>query len=56
MVVNVVECLEGARRARGLVVVIDVFRAFSVACYAVDNGAGGYFAVGDVERARELGR
>ena len=54
MVVNVVECLEGARRARGLVVVIDVFRAFSVACYAVDNGAEGYFAVGDVGRARQL--
>lgn len=54
MVVNVVECLGGARQARGLAVVIDVFRAFSVACYAVDNGATDYLAVGDIDLAREL--
>lgn len=54
MVVNVVECIEGARRARGLVVVIDVFRAFSVACYAVDNGVAEYLAVGEVDTARKL--
>ncbi|MDD3313619.1 2-phosphosulfolactate phosphatase [Pseudodesulfovibrio sp.] len=54
MFVNIVECLEGARRAKGLAVVIDVFRAFSVACYAVDNGAAEYFAVGEVGKAREL--
>jgi 2-phosphosulfolactate phosphatase len=46
--------MEGARRAKGLAVVVDVFRAFSVACYAVDNGAKEYFAVGDADRAREL--
>ena len=37
-----VECLDfvaGARAARGLAVVIDVFRAFSVACYATAGGA-----------------
>jgi len=54
VVVNIVECLEGARRAKGLAVVIDVFRAFSVACYAVDNGAAEYFAVGEVAAARDL--
>lgn len=54
MVVNVVECLSGAQRAKGLVVVIDVFRAFSVACYAVDNGADEYYAVGEIELARKL--
>lgn len=54
MQVNVVECLTGAERAKGLTVVIDVFRAFSVACYAVENRAGEYLAVSDVERAREL--
>ena len=31
--------LSGAREARGLAVVIDVFRAFSTAAYAVDRGA-----------------
>ncbi len=54
MLVNVVECLEGARLATGLVVVIDVFRAFSVACYAVDNGATEYYAVDKVELARTV--
>lgn len=54
MIVNVAECLGGARRAKGLVVVIDVFRAFSVACYAVDNGVQDYFAVGEINLARKL--
>jgi len=54
MVVNVVECFGGVRRAKGLVVIIDVFRAFSLACYAVENGATDYLAVGDVELARNL--
>ncbi|WP_319467537.1 2-phosphosulfolactate phosphatase [uncultured Pseudodesulfovibrio sp.] len=54
MVVNVVECIEGARKAKGLVVIIDVFRAFSVACYAVDNGVEKYFAVGEIDLARKL--
>ena len=54
MIVNVVECLEGARRAKGIVVVIDVFRAFSVACYAVDNGAVDYYAVDKIESARKI--
>jgi len=54
VLVNVVECFDGARRAKGLTVVIDVFRAFSVACYAVDNGVAEYFAVGEVDAAREL--
>lgn len=54
MIVNVVECLSGARRAKGLVVVVDVFRAFSLACYAVDNGASDYLAVGEIDLARRL--
>jgi len=31
--------IEGARRARGLAVVIDVFRAFTTAAYVMANGA-----------------
>ncbi|ADU62299.1 MAG: 2-phosphosulfolactate phosphatase [Pseudodesulfovibrio sp.] len=54
MIVNIAECLDGARRARGVAVVIDVFRAFSVACYAVDNGAQDYLAAADVDLARRL--
>ena len=30
MEVNILELVEGARRARGLTVVIDVFRAFTL--------------------------
>lgn len=54
MIVNIVECIEGARRAAGVAVVIDVFRAFSVACHAVENGAGEYYATAEVEVARKL--
>ncbi|WP_419788301.1 2-phosphosulfolactate phosphatase [Pseudodesulfovibrio sp.] len=54
MIVKIRECLEGAKKAKGLAVIIDVFRAFSVACYAVDNGADDYYAVGKVETARAL--
>jgi len=54
MIVNIAECIEGARRAKGLVVIIDVFRAFSVACYAVENGVTEYIAVDTIERARNL--
>lgn len=54
MIVNIVECLSGAHRARGLVVVIDVFRAFTVACYAVENGVNEYIAVDKVDLARQI--
>ncbi|MRR19238.1 2-phosphosulfolactate phosphatase [bacterium] len=32
------EFIKGAREAQGVTVIIDVFRAFSTACYAFDNG------------------
>ena len=54
-----IECLDhvaGARAARGIAVVIDVFRAFSVAPHAFDRGAARVLPVGEVEEARELGR
>jgi 2-phosphosulfolactate phosphatase len=44
----------GARAARGSVVVIDVFRAFTTACYAVAGGAR-VVPVADIEVARTLG-
>jgi 2-phosphosulfolactate phosphatase len=52
-----VECLDfvaGARAARGLAVVIDVFRAFSVACYATAGGARRIHPVAAIEDARAL--
>ncbi|WP_243546829.1 2-phosphosulfolactate phosphatase [Pseudodesulfovibrio tunisiensis] len=54
MIVKIAECLEGARSAQGLVVVIDVYRAFSLACYAAANGAERYVAVDDVDLARDI--
>ncbi len=39
MQIEVMDFVEGARKARGVAVVIDVFRAFSVACYAYARGA-----------------
>jgi len=51
MVIDILEFIEGARTARGVVVIIDVFRAFSVACYASDSGAGRIIATGDPAKA-----
>lgn len=52
-----VECLDfvaGARAARGLAVIIDVFRAFSVACYATAGGARRIHPVAAIEDALAL--
>lgn len=46
----------GAQSARGLVVVIDVFRAFSLAAYAFARGAASIVPVASIEDARELKR
>jgi 2-phosphosulfolactate phosphatase len=54
MIVNVVECLSGAERAKGLVVVIDVFRSSTVACFLADMGVGEYIATDSLDRACAL--
>jgi 2-phosphosulfolactate phosphatase len=54
--IEILDFEAGARAARGVAVVIDVFRAFSVACYAFANGAQRIIPVGDVEEARRLKR
>jgi 2-phosphosulfolactate phosphatase len=51
---KILEFVEGARQARGVAVIIDVFRAFSVACYAFDAGASRIIATGSVENALQL--
>ncbi len=48
--------LEGARHARGVVVVIDVLRSFTVSAYALAGGARECLLVSTVEEARRLGR
>lgn len=56
MNIEILHLLEGARQAKGLTVIIDVFRAFSTACYAVSKGAGPVYPVGTVEEAFMLGK
>jgi 2-phosphosulfolactate phosphatase len=46
--------LDGAKTARGLTVVIDVFRAFSTAAYAFDRGAREVVLVAGVDDALAL--
>ena len=54
MKVEILEFVEGATKAKGVTVIIDVFRAFSVACYAYDSGASRIIATDDVEKAFKL--
>ena len=54
MNVEIMEFVEGARKARGIAVIIDVFRAFSVACYAVDAGAARIIATAEISDAFRL--
>jgi len=54
--VDVFDHVAGAREARGIAVVIDVFRAFSVAAYAFDEGASRVLPVAEIEDAKALAR
>ena len=54
MKVEILEFVKGARDAKGVVVIIDVFRAFSVACYAIDAGAVKIIATAEVSEAFNL--
>jgi 2-phosphosulfolactate phosphatase len=56
MEIVVADFVAGAREARGIAVVIDVFRAFSLAVYAYARGAQQIFPVAAIEAARELKR
>lgn len=56
MQIEFLDHVAGAREARGVAVVIDVFRAFSVAAYAFDAGAARVLPAGAIEEAIELGR
>lgn len=56
MKIEILEFIEGARKAKGIAVIIDVFRAFSVGCYAYDSGASRLIATEKVEDAFLLSR
>jgi 2-phosphosulfolactate phosphatase len=54
MDITILQLLEGAQKAKGLTVIIDVFRAFSTACYAFGAGIQRIYPVGDLEMAHQL--
>jgi 2-phosphosulfolactate phosphatase len=54
VVINRLTGMEGARRARGLVVVIDVLRSFTVSAYALAGGARECLLVSTTAEARAL--
>ncbi len=54
MEIQILEFVSGAQEAEGTTVIIDVFRAFSVACYAYDSGAASIIATGDPSEAFRL--
>lgn len=54
MNIEILHLLEGARQAKGLAVIIDVFRAFSTACYVYDSGAERIIPVALIDEAFRL--
>lgn len=54
MQIEILKLLEGAKRAKGLTVIIDVFRAFSVECYLTEKGVAKIIPVGDKEIAYQM--
>ena len=54
MQIDILQLTEGARKAKGTTVVIDVFRAFSTACYLTAAGADRIIPVEQVDEALKL--
>lgn len=54
MITEILQLTDGAKMAQGLTVVIDVFRAFSTACYVFAAGAEKIIPVEHVEEAFNL--
>jgi 2-phosphosulfolactate phosphatase len=54
MDIRILEFIQGARDAKGITVIIDVFRAFSTECYAFDSGAVRIIATSSPEESFAL--
>lgn len=52
--INILRLIEGAKQAKGLTVIIDVFRAFSLECFLYDKGVKQIRPVGSIEEAVAL--
>ena len=51
MEIRILQLIEGAKQARGLTVIIDVFRAFTVEAWLSRNHAAAILPVGDIQTA-----
>ncbi len=51
MNIRILELIEGAKAAKGLTVIIDVFRAMTVEAYVIQNGAKDLIPMGDIQEA-----
>lgn len=51
MNIRILELIDGAKAAKGLTVIIDVFRAMTVEAYVIQNGAADLIPMGSVEEA-----
>ena len=47
-------CIDGARKAKGLVIIIDVFRAFTTSCYVMNKNPLEYYLVGNPHACESL--
>ena len=56
MDIQILHLVEGAKQAKGIAVIIDVFRAFTVETYLMRNNAAKIIPVGDVEIAHNYKR
>lgn len=54
MDIKILQLIDGAKTAKGLTVIIDVFRAFSFEAYCLHLGAEKIIPVGEVEKAYKL--
>ena len=54
MNIKILHMIEGAKEATGLAVIIDVFRAFSLECYFINNNAKTVIPVANKEIAYKL--
>ena len=53
MKINLLSLSDGAKKARGVVVIIDVFRAFTTQSFAFEKGVRSIINVADIEQALE---
>lgn len=54
MNIEIYQCIEGARQAKGVVVIIDVFRAYTLECVLFSKNAKEIHPVGKLEQAFAL--